>query len=443
MGLEITNRSVDMMNTEKQTSSFMQAKLSDLAERVSRGMSRPVAKFNRDMLFGICGSGTASVHKIAQNILDGVSTKKTSERLYRNLGRAGLDGQLREALMDIVCPKLKSDSLIIVDESDIEKPYARKMEGCKLVHNGSKAEQTRGYNLLNILACLENDQGYQLLPVSSDLISTDLELDSLKQLMHDRLIDINIKCKGRGLFVFDRGYDDRKTIGFLVENGMRFIIRGVGKRNIREGMTEVNFKQAMKSLDLAWELPGLKPGEKLRCGTRRIGVRTDDHPSAKANGVEASLVVCRRFKKSRQKGKEFYLICDFADPGLSELEIIQRAVCAYHKRWKIEEVHRQMKQDLQWEKMRLASYLKLKNLNMLMTISLYFVYSCKDMIEKIAEAFPKIICFRTKDWGKLHQFVYYRLCQVIRICLQRVTHYNKSPYRADLIEPWQMKIRLV
>ncbi len=124
------------------------------------------------------------------------------------------------------------------------------------------------------------------------------------------------------------------------------------------------------------------------------------------------------------QGKEFYLICDFADPGLSKMEIIQRAVSAYHKRWKIEEVHRQMKQDLQWEKMRLASYVKLKNLNMLMTISLYFVYSCKDMIEKIAEAFPKIIGFRKKDWGKLHQFVYYRLCQVLRICLQRVTHYN-------------------
>jgi len=65
------------------------------------------------------------------------------------------------------------------------------------------------------------------------------------------------------------------------------------------------------------------------------------------------------------------LICDFGDPELSELEIIQRAINAYHKRLKIEEMHRQMKQDLQWEKMRVASYVKLKNLNMLMIISLY------------------------------------------------------------------------
>jgi hypothetical protein len=432
-----------MTKTEKETSSFMQAKLSNLVNRISRGMSRPVSKFIRDMLFGICGNGTASVHKIAQNTIDGTSTKKTSERLYRNLGREGLDEQLREALMDIVCPKLEQDSLIIVDESDIEKPYAKKMEGCKLVHNGSKAIQTKGYNLLNILVCLDDDQGYQLLPVSSDLISTDLELDSIKQLMHDRLIDINIKSNGRGLFVFDRGYDDRKTIGFLVENGMSFIIRGVGKRNILEDTTEVNFKQVISSIDLAFELPGFKPNETFRCATRRIGVRTDDHPSAKANSVEASLVICRKFARGKQKGKDFYLICDFGDPELSDLEIIQRAISAYRKRWKIEEMHRQMKQDLQWEKMRVASYVKLKNLNMLMIISLYFIYSCKDVIEKIAEAFPKIICFRKKDWAKLRQFVYYRLCQVLKICLQRTTHYNTSPYRPDLTDPWQMKIRLV
>ncbi|NLW19491.1 MAG: hypothetical protein GXY81_07365 [Candidatus Cloacimonetes bacterium] len=109
----------------------------------------------------------------------------------------------------------------------------------------------------------------------------------------------------------------------------------------------------------------------FRCATRRIRVRTDDHPSAEANSVEVSLVVCRKFVGDRQKGGDFYLICDFGDPELSELEIIQRAINAYHKRLKIEEMHRQMKQDLQWEKMRVASYVKLKNLNMLMIISLY------------------------------------------------------------------------
>ena len=432
-----------MINTENETRSFLQAKLSDLAKKVSANMSRPVAKFIKHMLFGICGTGNASVHNIAKNIKDNTSTKKTSERLYRNLGRVGLNQELQAALLDVISPKIKQDTLIIVDESDIEKPYAKKMEGCKMVHNGSKSMQTNGYNLLNFLACIENGKGLNLLPISSDLISTDIELDSIKQIMHDMLVEIALKFNGKGLFVFDRGYDDRKTIGFLVENGMRFIIRGVGKRNIKEDQIEKDFKLAVKEMQFQYELPGFKAGETFRCATRRIGVRTDDHPSRKANSVDVSLVVVRKFKNKAQKGKDFYLLCDFADPSMSEHDIIQQAIIAYRKRWKIEEVHRQMKHDFKWESMRLASYTKLKNLNMLMTISLYFVYSCKDAIEMIAAAFPRIICFRKKDWGKLHKFVYYRIAQVLQICLNRALHYDTSPYRYDKVEPLQMKIRLV
>jgi hypothetical protein len=421
----------------------MQEKLSRFAGRVSQDMSRPVSKFIRDMLFGVCGTGTASVFNIAKHTQDKTTTKKTSERFYRNLGREGLDTELRSVLLDIVSPKIKRDSLIIVDESDIEKPYAEKMEGLKLVHNGSKATQTNGYNQLNILACVESGDACNLLPVSSDLISTAIELDTTKQILQDRLIDLAIKCNGKGIFVFDRAYDDRKTIGFLVDNGLRFIIRGMGVRNIREGCEEKNFDQAVRDMTFKYEMPGFKKTETFKCATRRIVVRTDDHPSKRAGGVEVSLVVVRKYVGEKKVGKDFYLLCDFGDRNLSEEQIIKEAINGYRKRWKIEEVHRQMKQDLSWESMRLASYTKLKNLNMLLTLALYFIYSCKDVILKIAEAFPKLICFRNKEWAKLKQFAYYRISQVLQICLRSTRHYDTSPYRADLIEPWQMKIRLV
>lgn len=438
-----TNRSVDMTDTQKQTRSLVQEKLSNFIKKITTGVNRPVAKFIRDMVSGICSSATPSVHGIAQHIQDRISTKKTSERLYRNLGRKGLFLFLIDALMDIVCPKLKDDSIIIVDESDIEKPYAKKMEGCKLVRNGSKGTETMGYNLLNIVACLDDGNGYRLLPISSDLISTEIELDSTKEIMFDRLNDILIKSNGRGVFVFDRGYDDRKIIDYLVDNGASFVIRGVGKRNILEDTTEVNFKKALKSLELIYELPGYKPGEKLRCGTRRIGVRTSGHPSGKASSVEVSLVVGRRFKNGRQIGDDFYLICDFADPNLSEREIIQRAINAYNKRWRIEEVHRQMKQDLQWEKMLVRSYDKLKNLNMLMTLALYFIYSCRDLIEKIAVAYPKLVCFRKKEWSMLYKFSYYRLSKVSKLIFLWNRYYDTSPFTVKKTEPYQMKIRLL
>ncbi|MBM4403232.1 MAG: hypothetical protein FJ042_02410 [Candidatus Cloacimonetes bacterium] len=46
----------------------------------------------------------------------------------------------------------------------------------------------------------------------------------------------------------------------------------------------------------------------------------------------------------------------------------------------IAEVHRQMKQDFDWESMRLGSDTKLKYLNMLLVLAQYFIYSGKDII---------------------------------------------------------------
>ena len=70
-----------MSEQRNQTRSFVQAKLSDFSKKVSRGQTRPVQKFYHDMLMGLCGTGSPSLHNIAKMLMDKVSTKKTSERL--------------------------------------------------------------------------------------------------------------------------------------------------------------------------------------------------------------------------------------------------------------------------------------------------------------------------------------------------------------------------
>ncbi|MDY0150776.1 MAG: hypothetical protein RBS43_00710, partial [Candidatus Cloacimonas sp.] len=81
---------------------------------------------------------------------------------------------------------------IIVDESDIIKPKAKKMEGLQKVRDGSTGKNSNlGYNLLNIIAFKEGNTGYQIKPLSSDLIARDMELDSISQTLDDRLVEIN------------------------------------------------------------------------------------------------------------------------------------------------------------------------------------------------------------------------------------------------------------
>lgn len=109
---------------------------------------------------------------------------------------------------------------------------------------------------------------------------------------------------------------------------MSFILRGMGIRNVFENQVEYNFHQIVRAMEFKYELPGNKDKEVLHCATRKIGIRTDGHPSKNANSVEASLVVARRYKHSRQKGKDFYIICNFPEGNLTDVEIVEKAVTA-------------------------------------------------------------------------------------------------------------------
>ncbi|NMD12451.1 MAG: hypothetical protein GYA77_02785 [Candidatus Cloacimonetes bacterium] len=82
-----------------------------------------------------------------------------------------------------------------------------------------------GYDLLNIIALQDGIDGYEIKPLSSDLISRDLEEDSLSQITQDRLVEINLASGNRGVYVFDRGYDSREHFRFLQTTGMSYIVR--------------------------------------------------------------------------------------------------------------------------------------------------------------------------------------------------------------------------
>ncbi|GAB1366527.1 hypothetical protein MASR1M36_13980 [Candidatus Cloacimonadaceae bacterium] len=85
-----------MSEQQNQTRCFIQAKLSDFSNRISQGYHKPVRGFFKDMLMGICGTGVSSLHNIAKFIQDDTSTKKTSERLYRNIRRDNLAEDIGE-----------------------------------------------------------------------------------------------------------------------------------------------------------------------------------------------------------------------------------------------------------------------------------------------------------------------------------------------------------
>lgn len=190
------------------------------------------------------------------------------------------------------------------------------------------------------------------------------------------------------------------------------------------------------------EVPSTWKNTTFRCATERIGVRTEDHPSKHAHSVEISLIVARPHRNDTKCASDFYLLCNLSEGKLSDLETITAAMTIYRQRWSIEEVHRQMKQCMDWESMRLGSYLGLQNLNILMALALFFIYSSKEYLDILSVSYSKILTYTKKELNNKKDFVYYRLTEALSLALCLTSYYRRPPTKAERIDSHQLKIRL-
>ena len=74
------------------------------------------------------------------------------ERLSRNLSRKDMSKTLNRRIVDGTSSKVGQDTLLVVDLSDIQKPYGRSMEHLGRVRDGSSGKIGNGYWNLNIVA---------------------------------------------------------------------------------------------------------------------------------------------------------------------------------------------------------------------------------------------------------------------------------------------------
>lgn len=428
---------------KKKMAKKMQEKFHHFLEPLVTGLSLPEQKFLKDTSNGILGSGSVIVRQIAQELDESIDLKKTCKRLYENLKREDLSEILKQNLLRKQCHHLTKDSLILVDPSDIIKPSSKYMEGLARIRDGSTGKRDNGYDLLNIIAYTLAENGYQISPLCSEIYSKEIEIDTKANITFDRINDIVIYSNNRGIFVFDRAGDGRINLGVLSGNKNAYIIRSMGKRDLIINGKELNFKQVCKTVELDYELPGKKKGSKLLCGIKRVKVRLDPYPKKYPKTTETWLIVCQHKSAKGKLGGFFYLLCDFPHHQLSLKEIIEKALGSYRLRWKIEELHRQVKQDYGWEEMQLLSYVGLKNLNTILWIVISFLYSLKKMVLQLAEAFPVLLMDKKKNIELFSGFIYYRLFKVVKKVFSEMSKYRKVKFKGQYHNQLQLRVKFV
>ena len=96
--------------------------------KLTQSLSQPRQKFYLDLLYGMSKSQHIFLSEIARSLNEKTDLTYTIKRLLRNVAR---DEDLRRVhgnYLDTLRTSIPDNPLVIVDESDIAKPYAEKME---------------------------------------------------------------------------------------------------------------------------------------------------------------------------------------------------------------------------------------------------------------------------------------------------------------------------
>lgn len=410
----------------------VQVKFLQFTEKLSKILSIPEQKFVRDLIRGILSSQSCILRRISQSLKESIDLKKVCKRLTYHLDKPELLPQLTNSYTQPVCNSFSKETLIIIDPSDIAKKYARKMDGLTRVRDGDKNEIVNGYETLNILAVDKHKQELTLKPVISEFFSYNLEVDTLKSILFDHLTSIIIYSNNQGVFVFDRGYDDKKMYTFLEDNDASFIIRSTAIRDLYYNGQKLKFKEIAEKVDLSHTFKIEKKTRKGRtkietvyAGMIDVKIPVDPYPLKNPTLVSAKLFVGKY-----RNGGYWYLLFSLPNhTNLSESELVEFVFRAYKIRWKIEEVHRHIKNDFKWEDIRLLKYDRLKLLNAIFWISMGFLYSMQSLKHHFINAFHYLMLEKKKKTNKIPEFLFYRITLVIEECFAMMRKYNIKTYK--------------
>ncbi|MCL2776329.1 MAG: hypothetical protein FWD71_23750, partial [Oscillospiraceae bacterium] len=205
--------------------------------KLGKGLNKPVQKFISDMIYGAIASKSAYLTEMARELKEDIALKKTVERLSRNLMNMDNTKELTENYFDTVKSNFDEQTVLILDDSDVSKPYSSKLDGLCRVHDGSTGKITDGYWFAGASALTSNHK--QPIPVYSriyssvekDYVSNNTETIKSLEFLSKHFSKANIRA-------LDRGYDAGYIFDYFIPKEENFIVRMDGNRNvIFEGKT--------------------------------------------------------------------------------------------------------------------------------------------------------------------------------------------------------------
>jgi hypothetical protein len=386
-----------------QLSGKIQVKFNQFVQNYATEFNRPLQKFVRQLLFGILKSGAVQLNAIGRALQEKLALKKTTKRLSSHLSKSNLWEFIIKNNLRRQRSYLKQCQYMILDLSDIQKEYAEKMVGLARVYDGSQHDTGVGYWLCNVTGV--DNTGSLIVPCYSELYSLAVESSSENQKILSAIRTVSTQVGNDKIWVDDRGGDRKNIMQPMLDADRQFIIRQVGARDLYVNGEKKPSKEISRTVKLTenYSVTKRKNNKKVKeiycCGA--VNVRLSKY------GKDLWLVVLKEHNRGY-----CWLLCYLKEDNVKAA--IRMAFIGYGQRWKIEEVHRQVKSDYQLEKICLQRYEALKSMNALLWTAVSFLYTRLDNLSIDIITHMELGLQNRENWSDLIRFIYYKLAYAVK-----------------------------
>lgn len=305
---------------------YIQDEIRNNSRLLLKDLSLPQHKAVSEVIRGLFTAGTPILRHLAQQ--EEVSAKKQGDKYSHHLGNVELKEKVEQSALNKVRHAIRKNTIVAYDLTDINKDAARKMEKLSIVFDGSKRKKTTGYTLhglgINgILLKLEVHEGGEY---------------TQNQIRKGIVEKYSEEFGRKGIWVFDRGNDDKRFFKFLRhEAKVQFIARLKSDRSV-----------------VIKETGAIMQVRDLPAGQYKVYLM-NHHNTYVDTGHQYTLVIDNHLDDETKQ--PIRLLCAL-NQEYSSSEIVNM----YLERWGIENIFKRGKQKFNLEKIRVLNYQKFVNL---------------------------------------------------------------------------------
>lgn len=367
--------------------------------------NRVESKFVIQSIYGILKSGSVVLKKIGSALNENINIKNTIDRLSQNLQRP-MSSDIQKNYTKKMVGLLGRQPIILVDDSDVIKPYGQKFEALGEVRDGSSKDKKieKGYMVTEIVGLTAKER--QPVSLFSHIHSSkEKNYKSVNTVLFQGLVQVINALTQKATFVFDRGYDMNALFDFMYTHKQNFIIRLKENRNLFwkgkwfKATTLRDSRKGKIKTSLTFRVDGKERRETVYISHLNVKI------TASKNMVNLILVYGLGEKPMMLVTNEI----------IQGKEDVIRIVRIYMSRWRVEEYFRFKKQHFGFENFRVRSLTSINNLNQLLTYSIGLIGLLVE--KKSTNLLPRRLIRNARALRTDVSFYYYQLAEGIQSTL--------------------------